>query len=227
MTSLIIKRFGFPMLLLLSILTTGTFGYWFLSGGKHTFVDCLYMTVITILTIGFTEVIQLDDAGKLFTIVIAFTGIGTATYIISTFTAMIVEGHLKETFKLKKMNKELEKLENHLIVCGAGRVGSVIINELYETGRNFIVIDRNEETIGYLNEKYPGALAIEGDADNEDVLERAGIKKAVGIFASTGEDNQNLVISLTAKFINPKIRVVCRCLEAVNEHKMRKAGADS
>ncbi|HEY3251127.1 MAG TPA: potassium channel protein [Ignavibacteria bacterium] len=227
MTSLIIKRFGFPLILLLLILLTGTGGYWFISGGKHSIVDCLYMTVITILTIGFTEVIQLDDAGKLFTIVIAFTGIGTATYIISTFTAMIVEGHLKETFKRRKMEKQVKKLENHFIICGAGRVGSVIINELYETGRDFIVIERNEETIGYLSGKYPGILVVEGDADHEGTLEKAGIRTAEGIFASTGDDNQNLVISLTAKYINPNIRVVARCLESVNENKMRKAGADS
>lgn len=215
------------MLFLLVILTTGTLGYMYISGGKHTIVECLYMTVITILTIGFTEVIQLDDSGRIFTIFIAFTGIGTATYIISTFTAMVVEGQLKETFKRRKMEKSVKSLKGHYIICGAGRVGSVIIHELYETHRDFVVIDRSEESCNLLSEKYSGINLITGDADLEEVLERAGVKYAEGIFAATGDDNQNLVISLTAKFINPSVRVVARCLDAANRQKMLKAGADS
>jgi len=227
MFSQILYRFKFPLLFLLGILFTGTGGYWYLSGGNHSVIDCLYMTVITILTIGYSEIIVLDSNGRIFTMFIAFTGIGTATYIISTFTAMIVEGQIKETFKLRKMNKAVKRLSNHYIICGAGRVGSVIINELFETHRDFVVIDKNEEIINALNEKYPGILTISGDADIEDVLDRAGVKDAYGIFASTGDDNQNLVISLTAKFVNPKVRVVARCLDAANQNKMRKAGADA
>jgi voltage-gated potassium channel len=216
-----------PVSLLGLILAVGIAGYWYIDKGNHSIVDYLYMTVITILTIGFTEVIQLDSTGKIFTIFIAFSGIGTATYIISTFTAMIVEGQLKETFRKRKMEKQVKSLINHYIVCGAGRVGSVIIRELYETGRDFIVIDKDEDVITSLLLKYPGINIVTGDADIEEVLEKAGIRNAQGIFASAGDDNQNLVISLTAKFVNPKIRVVARCLESANQQKMRKAGADS
>lgn len=223
----IVKRFTAPMLTLLVILFTGTAGYYYISGGNHSIIDCLYMTVITILTIGFTEVITLDNYGKLFTIFIAFTGIGTATYIISTFTAMVVEGQLKETFKLRKMEKQVKQLSKHYIVCGAGRVGSAIIKELFETERDFVVVDNSAERLNEISVHYPGLLTIEGDADHEDVLEKAGIKNAVGLFASTGDDNQNLVISLTSKFLNPNTRVVARCLEAANQAKMKKAGADS
>jgi len=223
----LIKRFTFPAFLLISILVVGSFGYWYLDRGSHPAVDYLYMTVITILTIGFTEVIHLDDTGRIFTMFIAFTGIGTATYIISTFTAMIVEGQIKETFKRRKMEKQIKSLSNHYIICGAGRVGSVIMHELYETHRDFIVIDKSEDAINLVLERYPGINAITGDADIEEVLEKAGVKVAQGIFAATGDDNQNLVISLTAKFVNPKIRVVARCLETINQKKMRKAGADA
>ena len=227
MYSTIAKRFIAPMITLLIILFIGTGGYWYLSDGKHSIIDCLYMTVITILTIGFTEVITLDNTGKIFTILIAFTGVGTATYIISTFTAIIVEGQLKETFKLRKMEKQVKQLKDHYIVCGAGRVGSAIINELFETNRDFVVVDNRGDMAEEISQKYPGLLLIHGDADQEGILEKAGIKKAKGIFASTGDDNQNLVISLTAKYINPSIRVVARCLEAANQTKMKKAGADS
>jgi len=225
----LLKKFRFPAMLLGAILIAGTIGYWYIGGGKYSVIDCLYMTVITILTIGYGEIIDLSNnsTGRLFTIIIAFTGIGTATYIISTFTALIVEGQLKETFKKRKMEKNIRKIENHYIVCGAGRVGSVIIHELHSTNRPCVVIDRDEEIINLITERYPDITAFTGDADVEEVLEKAGIKKAVGIFAATGDDNQNLVISLTAKYIHPGIRVVARCLEAANQQKMKKAGADS
>lgn len=125
------------------------------------------------------------------------------------------------------MEKSIKKLNNHFIVCGAGRVGSVILNELHSTGRPCVIIDRDEEIIQMISERYPDLITIVGDADIEDVLEKAGIKNAQGIFAATGDDNQNLVISLTAKYINPKIRVIARCLEAANQQKMKKAGADT
>src|SRR4030095_8954245 len=187
------------------------------------------MTVITILTIAYGEIVDLtnNSAGRLFTIIIAFTGIGTATYIISTFTALIVEGQLNETFKKRKMEKNVKKLEKHYIICGAGRVGSVILHELYTTKRPCVIIDRDEEIIHMVQHKYPDIISITGDADTDDVLEKAGIKNAEGIFAATGDDNQNLVISLTSKYMNPDVKVVARCLEAVNKDKMKKAGADT
>jgi voltage-gated potassium channel len=229
MTRELLRKFRLPFLLLFIVLVTGTVGYWYIGGGKYSMIDCLYMTVITILTIGYGEIVDLtnNNWGRLFTILIAFTGIGTATYIISTFTALIVEGQLKETFKKRRMEKGIKKISDHYIICGAGRVGSVIIHELYTTGRPCVVIDNDEEIIQLLTEKYPDIIAIAGDADIEEVLEKAGIKNAMGIFASTGDDNQNLVISLTAKYINPNVRVVARCLEAANQQKMKKAGADT
>lgn len=225
----LLRKFRTPFFLLLGILVTGTVGYWYIGSGKYSVLDCFYMTVITILTIGYGEIIDLtnNSAGRMFTIFIAFMGIGTATYIISTFTAIIVEGQLKETFKKRKMEKNITRLNDHYIVCGAGRVGSVILNELYTTGRPCVVIDRDEELTNFLYEKYPDVNVILGDADLEAILEKAGIEKAKGIFAATGDDNQNLVISLTAKYINPNIRVVARCLEAANQQKMKKAGADT
>lgn len=216
-------------MLLLTILIVGTSGYYYVGEGRYSVMDCLYMTVITILTIGYGEIIDLtySSYGRLFTIFIAFTGIGTATYIISTFTALIVEGQLKETFKKRRMEKKIKKLKDHYILCGAGRVGSVILHELVSTGRPCVVIDRDEEMIQLVTDRYPEVYAIAGDADIEEVLEKAGIRDAIGIFASTGDDNQNLVISLTSKYINPSVRVVARCLEAANQQKMKKAGADT
>ncbi len=227
----ILKRFRLSALMLCSILIIGTLGYWLITGGKFSLFDYLFMTVITILTIGFDEIIKPEPGitsnwVRVFTIFIAFTGIGTVTYIFSNVTALIVEGYLKETFKKRKTNKIIRKMENHFIVCGAGRVGTVIVNELHTTKREIVVIERNPEVIQGLEERFPGIPILNGNADFEDVLIKAAIKTAAGIFAATGDDNQNLVISLTSKYVNPMIRVVARCLDAANHDKMEKAGAD-
>jgi len=223
------KRFFLPALVLVIILITGTIVYWFIGNGKYPLIDCLYMTVLTITTIGFREVIDLsgNTFGKIFTIITAFSGIGALTLIFSNITAMIVEGELKETFKTKQMEKKAKKFENHYIICGVGRVGSHILDELYTTHRSTIVIDKNENTLSSISKIYPNVVYIKGDADVEEVLIKAGAKNAKGIFASTGDDNRNLVISLTAKYLNPDIRVVARCLDAANENKLKKAGADA
>ncbi|RPI15781.1 MAG: potassium channel protein [Ignavibacteriae bacterium] len=225
----IFNRFKWAAAMLLFILITGTLGYKYLSNHEHTFIDCLYMTVITISTIGYAEVIDMtgNPAARIFTIFIIFTGVGTSTYILSNITALIVEGDLKESFKRRKMDKIVKKFENHYIICGAGRVGSHIIRELCKTGRAVLVIDNDTATINRICEKYRDVAYVLGDADSEDILMKARIDKAAGIFASTGDDNRNLVISLTAKYINPDVRVVARCLEAVNRKKIQKAGADA
>lgn len=200
-----------------------------MDSGKHSLVDCLYMTVITVTTIGFAEVIDMsgNPGARIFTMFIIFSGVGTSTYILSNLTALIVEGDLKESFKKRRIEKMIKDTENHYIICGVGRVGSHILKELYTTGRQVVVIESDESIIKQHCETYPQLVYVIGDASIEDTLIKAGIEKAKGLFASTGDDNANLVISLTAKYINPKIQVVARCLDAANEKKMKKSGADS
>lgn len=229
MTSTILKRFLGSGIVLIGIILIGSTGYYLIGKSNYAFIDCMYMTVITITTIGFTEVIDLthNTGGKIFTMIIAFTGIGTITYIMSNITALIVRGELKETFTRRKMKKEIKKIQSHYIVCGAGRVGSQIIRELWESGRKLVVIERDRKNLDEVSERFPGIVYVEGNADVDEILLKAGIKQASGIFASTGDDNQNLVICLSAKYINPGIRVVARCLDNANFHKMTKAGADA
>ncbi len=229
MTASIFKRFLWPGIFLLAIIVIGTTGYYIIGKSDYTVIDCLYMTIITITTIGFREVIDITNntGGKIFTIFIAVVGFGTFTYLMFNIAAYIVEGEIKETFKRRKMKKEIDKLQSHYIVCGSGRVGSNIIRELWESGKPLVAIERHKETIDALCEKYPGINYIEGNADIDEIMIKAGIKRAAGIFASTGDDNQNLVISLSAKSINPDIRVVARCLDNANYNKILKAGADA
>jgi voltage-gated potassium channel len=214
---------------LFSVLTLGSIGYWVIGNGKYSVVDCFYMTVITITTIGYGEIIDLsgNSVGRIFTILIALFGIGTLTYILSNFTAFIIEGELNETLRRKKMEKLVKKLKEHYIICGIEGVGFHIVNELVKTNRPHIIVDIDIELIGKALEFYHEKVYIQGDPTDNDILIKAGILKAKGLFAVSGEDNQNLVIVITAKQLNPNIRVVARCLDPKNIEKMKKAGADA
>lgn len=187
------------------------------------------MTVITISTIGFTEVIDLSSnpQGRLFTIALALSGIGVLTYLLSNFTASVVEGELNEVFRRKKMEKMIQKYHDHFIVCGADSVSQYIMGELHSTQRPFVLVDLDRSKLETLMEPFPDHAFVEGDATDDSIQRKAGIERAQGLFAVTGDDNQNLVICLTAKQLNPKVKVVSRCRQVENIGKMEKVGADS
>ena len=214
---------------LIIVLSVGTTGYWLIAERQYSLLDCLYMTIITISTIGFTEVIDLSNnpEGRVFTIGLALSGIGVLTYLISTITASVVEGELNEAFRRKKMEKSIQKYHEHFIVCGADPVAEYLVEELHATKRPLVVVAPNRGELEALLELYPGQPHVEGDATNNSVQLRAGIEKAAGLFAVTDSDNQNLVISITAKQLNPRVKVVSRCSHAKNIEKMEKVGADS
>ncbi len=224
-TSLIVKRFLGAGVILALIMSLGTVGYWLIGHGQYSLLDCFYMTFITVATIGYSEVIDLShsSAGRIFTMFIALTGIGVLTYCLSMFTALVVEGELRETFKRKKMEKLIKKLHGHYIVCGMGRVGFHVVTELRATQRPHVIIDMDERK----GEEMADEIILKGDATDELTLQHAGIERAAGLFAATGDDSRNLVISLTAKQLNPQIRVVVRCHEPRNIEKIKKAGADA
>ncbi|MEE8350112.1 MAG: potassium channel protein [Acidobacteriota bacterium] len=217
------------VLSLIIVLAVGTTGYWLIGGPQYSWLDCLYMTIITISTIGFTEIIDLSNnpQGRLFTIVLALSGIGVLTYLISTITASVVDGELNEVFRSKKMDKSIQKYHQHFIVCGTDAVAEHILAELYATKRPVVVVSMNPDELAALLDLYPDQTFVEGDATDNGIQLRAGIERAEGLFAVTEDDNQNLVISLTAKQLNPKIKVVSRCSHAKNIQKMEKVGADS
>jgi voltage-gated potassium channel len=210
-------------------LSAGTLGYSILGNGQYSFVDCLYMTVITITTIGYGEIVDLshNPAGRIFTMFIAFSGIGIATYLFSNVTALMVEGRLKEIFWRKRMEKEIAKLRKHYIICSAEDVGFYVTNELHITKRPYVIVDTDKTKIERALKTFPELLFVEGDATDSDILLKAGIREAAGLFAVTGDDNQNLVISLTAKQILPGIKIVAKCNDLKNLDKIKKAGADA
>jgi voltage-gated potassium channel len=229
MFSEIYRKFMWAGVILIAIILIGTVGYWFIGGGQYSFVDTLYMTVITITTIGFAEIIDLTGnvAGRIFTIFIAISGVGVMAYIVTNITALIVEGKLTESFRRRKMEKIAGNFKDHYIVCGIGSVGFYVANELYITKRPYIVVDINKENIEKSLESLHDEVFIEGDATDSNILLKAGVERARGLFAVTRDDNQNLVVSLTAKQLNPKLKVVARCNDVRNSEKMKKAGADA
>ncbi|MFA5308447.1 MAG: potassium channel protein [Dehalococcoidales bacterium] len=223
------KKYIWCVIILAVIVIVGSVGYWLISGGGYPFFDYIYMTVITITTIGFGEVIDLagNTGGRIFTVFIALSGIGVLAYIITNLTATVVEGQLTKSFRRRRMEKFAEKARGHYIVCGMGWAGHHIVHELRETKRSHIIIDVDESKIEKSLETLSGSVFIEGDATDNNILLKAGIEKAAGLFAVTPDDNQNLVICFSARQLNPALRIVAQCNEIKNQDKMKQAGADS
>jgi voltage-gated potassium channel len=225
----LLRRFIWPGAALIAVLVIGTVGYRFIAGQGYSFLDTFYMTVITITTIGFGEIINVSavPAGRVFTIFIAVAGIGVLFYMITHFTALVVEGELTKSFRRSKMEKKVKNYRGHYIICGVGELGLHIVNELAATKRPHVIVDISRESIDRFSQIVKDGVFIEGDATDNNTLLKAGITEAGGIFATLGDDNQNLVVALTAKQLNPDIRVVARCNELKNSDKMQKAGADA
>ena len=214
---------------LLAILSFGSFGYYFLTDGKYDLFSCLYMTVITITTIGFHEVVEMNENVHVrgFTMLLAFMGIGLLTYFVSTLSVVFVEGHIRKTFKKMKMDKVISHMENHYIICGIGRHSLHLLEELTYYKSNNVCIEISNETIERVKKTFSDICYIEGDASEDEVLLQAGIEKAEGIFATTSDDNLNLVICLSARRLNPKIKIVSLCVNHRNLAKIKLAGANN
>ncbi len=225
----VFQRFVAPALALITVSAVGTVGYKIIGGPQASWLDCLYMTFITIATIGYGEIVDLSHSpgGRVFTMAIGLIGIGVATYMISTLTAFILEGDMNQAIRRRRMQKSIAAMRNHYIICGIGRVGTNVAHELEVTKRPYVVIEVDKEAIERYLERYPEALWIHADSGEDSALVQAGIKHAQGVFAVSGDDSKNLVITLSAKLLNPAARVVARCHEINISDKIRKVGADA
>ncbi len=214
--------------LLLLVTLAGTLGYHYIGRPSATWVDSFYMTFITISTIGFTEVVDLSRHpwGRLFTVLIAVLGIGSMSYLFSRLVALLIDADLDGSLRRKRMEKQIAALQGHYIVCGVGRVGSNVAGELVHTGRPFVAIDSNQEVMKLWLQRHPDSLYLVEDASDDDVLKRAGVLQAAGVFALTSDDSHNLMIALSVKLLNPQVRVVVRLHDIRNENKAHRVGAD-
>ncbi|HDQ00245.1 MAG TPA: potassium channel protein [bacterium] len=216
------KPFIIAFLLLVTVVIIGTVGYILIQGWSP--FDALYMTVITIGTVGFREVGELTPTGKAFTIIIIIFGIGVGGYAIANFSAYIIEGFIQNFFKGKKMEKKISKLRNHIIVCGYGKTGDEIVNNLKNASKEFVLIENDEQKIAELKDE--GLLVIQGDATEDEVLEKAGVRHAHGLITSLSHDADNVYVTLTARGQNPNIRIIARAVDESSSKKLLRAGAN-
>lgn len=226
--SKVIRNLVIAFVALLLVLLVGTIGYRILGGVSYSWLDCFYMTFITIASIGYGEVVDVSTYayGRLFTVFIAIAGIGVLGYVLSTLTAFTLERDINESWRRKRMRQKIAQLKGHYIVCGVGLIGSNVAHELMSTGRTCVILDSNMDTIQRYLDSHPGQLYLNGDATDNDVLLAAGVMQASGVFAVAHDDSMNLVISLSAKQLHPGVRVVARCHDVKNAEKTRRAGAD-
>lgn len=207
------------------IFVSGIIGYSVIE--KWSFLDSLYMTVITLTTVGFMEVNPLSSAGRIFTIFFLIIGFSVILYGFGSITAFFIEGELMGILRRRKMEKRISRLTDHFIICGSGETGKHVINEFIKTNNPHVVIEKEESEIEALNARFGDVLYILGDASSDAVLLKAGIGRARGLITTFASDKDNLFVVLTARSLNPDLRIVARSIEEESERKLRTAGADS
>jgi len=212
-----------PVILMLLMIIIGIVGFHIIEG--WTFLDCFYMTIITIFTVGFKEVRELSPQGQIFTIFIILGGVGTAIFAFTKITETVFEGGIDIFLRRKKMEKKLQKLKDHYIICGHGRMGRIVRERLEEEKLPFVVIDNNEEKLAGLNQTNQ-YLFIEGDATQEEILIKAGIKKAKALAALLSSDADNLYLVLSVRQINPSVFILSKAMDEEAERKILQIGAN-
>lgn len=210
------------ILLSVVILAVGTAGYVLIEGWPV--LDGLYMTVITLATVGYGEIREISQTGRIFTIALIFLGVGFYLYVVGNLIQFVVEGRIREVLGRRKLDKQISALKNHFIVCGYGRIGRVLSRYLIEKYLDVVVIERNEDRIPVMNAD--GVLYIIGEATNEETLIRAGIRRARGLLTVLATDADNVFLVLTAKNHNPEIFTVARADQNSAKNTLYAAGAD-
>lgn len=208
--------------ILIVFIILGSLGYVWVE--EWNFFDSLWMTVITLTTVGYSEVRPLTPIGRVYSMVLMLAGIGVMFYIITGLARIIVEGEIRDALGKRKLQKHIQKLHGHYIICGFGRIGEIIARQLKQRHIPFVVVENKPDLVAGLEEL--GYDILVGDATKEEVLMEAGIERAKGLIAVVSSDANNVFITLTARSLNSNIFIVARAAEPGSEQKLLRAGAN-
>lgn len=226
------KRLFYGLLAILIVIIGGGIGYWFIGDGKWPFADCMYMTVITVTTVGYAEVLPNMDAteyARMFTVILLVFGTGTIVFFASTVTAFIIEGDLKNVLFASRLKKRMKRMKDHVVVCGAGSTGRNVIEELIKTGVPVVAIDEREDELKSIADAHPKAAYsyVVGDATDDDIMAQVNLPGARGLVAALSSDKDNLYLTVSARQQNSSARIIARAAELSHVEKIRRSGADA
>lgn len=217
-----VRRLFYTVLVFVAVLLIGTLGYVVLSGWDA--FDALYMTAITMGGVGYREIHPLDAAGRIWTILVIFGGVGALGFTVITVTDFMIEGHFTGLLEGRRMRHRIDGMKGHHIIAGLGRVGFVVAEELEQHGREFVVIDVDDEALARSTER--GWASIKGNATEEETLREAGITRADGLIAALDNDASNVFVTLTARGMAPDAIIVARATSPSAESKLIRSGAN-
>lgn len=213
-----LRRVGIGLAAFALVLVAGTIGYLVLG---FDFLDAVYQTVVNVTTVGLGPVRPLHAAGKVFTILLVLVGVGTALYTFSSVLEVLIEGHMRELMRRRRMERSIEHLSRHVIVCGWGRVGREVARFLAASGHQVVVVDRDAERL--IGVPYP---FVQGDVTDDETLEQAGIGRAAALVAALETDADNLYVTLSSRALRPDLQIIARARNESSEPKLLRAGAD-
>ncbi|MEZ4317666.1 MAG: potassium channel protein [Myxococcota bacterium] len=228
---LVLGRAVRAVVLFAAVVGTGVVGYLWLGGGRWTAADALYMSVITLSTVGYGEVLpdmEQVPGARAFTMALILCGTGTLLYLTSALTAFVVEGDLQGGLRRRMMKNKLDALRDHYVLVGLGATGGHVAAELESSGQPYCVVERNPDKLERFHEEWgKEPLHVIGDATDEDVLLRAALDRAAGLIAALTDDRDNLFVVFTARAMKPDLRIIAKTVDPANQPKMKRAGADA
>lgn len=217
-----VRHLKISIFVLMMLVSVGTSGFMIIESWR--FLDALYMTVITLGTVGFKEIHDLSDHGKIFTMMLIVVGVSVLGYIVGSLAQIMFEGQIQRIMGRKRVEKMIDALKDHYIICGYGRIGSLICKEFKSNDLPFVIVEKSVETIEKLDED--GYLHMRGDATLDETLLKAGIKRAKGLISVVTSDTENVYITLTARGLNPDLYILARSGEEGSDIKLKRAGAN-
>jgi voltage-gated potassium channel len=225
--SINIRYFGklyVAIFLVIFVFIIGVAGYCFIE--DYSLLDSIFMTVNTVATVGYGQAKALDNAGKIFTSFLIVFSISTFAYAISVITRFVIEGEFQIFFKHYQVNTKIQKLKNHVVVCGYGRNGKQACQQLNSGEEDFVVIENNPEIVEKMRANN-NILFVDGDATSDQVLAEAGLDRAKALITALPNDAANVFVVLTARELNPSLKIISRASDESSEHKLKRAGADN